>query len=166
MKAPFTLLLLAAIRALAQDYYSGAATFTISGTAVTFGGTDSAAFAAATATAEDISESSSSSYKGNLDSLTSAYSGSPITIEYGSSTITLGGTAPSGGFSNSANATATSSSAGGSTGGGDGGSATATPSGPTTSLSLATQPPSSGASTAQAVSGALALVGLALAFAL
>ncbi len=68
MKAPFTLLLLAAIRALAQDYYSGAATFTISGTAVTFGGTDSAAFAAATATAEDISESSSSSYKGNLDS--------------------------------------------------------------------------------------------------
>ncbi|RWA14710.1 hypothetical protein EKO27_g399 [Xylaria grammica] len=173
------------------------ATFTVGSSTITVGGTSSTSSDDATATTSSDSDdgtsssesdedagdnnssssaaassaSSSGSGNNNFDSLTSGYTGSPITVEFGSSTITLGSYA-SGGFSNSANATATtgSSTAGVSGGGSDAGStdgsgsATATPSGPTTSLAIATTPPNSGANTVQAATGVLALIGLALAF--
>ncbi|KAI0535103.1 hypothetical protein GGR58DRAFT_25779 [Xylaria digitata] len=169
---------------------TNAATFTIGSSTVTVGGTstDSSTDAAVTTAASDdgtssdeeasddssssaAASSSSGSGNNNFDSLTSGYTGSPITVEFGSSTITLGSYA-SGGFSNSANATATFRSSSTADSGSDAGttdgsgSATATPSGPTTSLPIATTPPNSGAGAVEVTSGLLGLIGLVAAFVL
>ncbi|KAI0466724.1 hypothetical protein F4859DRAFT_289286 [Xylaria cf. heliscus] len=105
-----------------------------------------------------------------FDGFTSSYSGSPITLGYGSSTITLG-SLPSAGFGWSYNATATKSvtttesNGASSTGDDSSGSATATPSGPSTSLGIITDTPrASSTGAVKSVSTVLVLLSAAIAY--
>ncbi|KAH8158849.1 hypothetical protein CIB48_g9406 [Xylaria polymorpha] len=127
-------------------------------------------------TSVDDDSNAATATAAGFDGFTSGYSGSPITVALGSSTVTLGSypyspSAGFGGWSYNATATKSASSTDGngadSTGNDSSGSATATPYGPTTSLGIepsATKSSSTG--NVKSASAVLALIGAAISYVL